>query len=335
MLDHGGNLDDAVRRYGRPREAWLDLSTGINPHSYPVPALAADVWHRLPETDVLLLQAAEKYYGASPLLAVAGTQAAIQALPRLRGPSRVTVPSIAYAEHAHHWKQNGHTVRELPYAELASVVDDCDVMVVCNPNNPTGESVAPAILRDWAKRLAARGGWLIVDEAFGDVTPELSIAALTASAASAEFPGLIVLRSIGKFFGLAGLRLGFVAAEADLLARLRDMLGPWTVSGPAQQIGTAALTDTAWQSQMCDRLREEGARLHALLASHGIAANGCALYQYWPEKHAADFADRMARHGIWIRQFTHGVRLGLPPDEAGWQRLQHALADWQSSQGNA
>lgn len=335
MLDHGGNLDAAVRRYGRPREDWLDLSTGINPHPYPVPSLAAGAWHRLPETDAMLLQAAEKYYGASPLLAVAGTQAAIQALPRLRSSSRVIVPSIAYAEHAHHWQQNGHTVRELPYTELASVVDDCDVMVVCNPNNPTGESVAPAILRDWAKRLAARGGWLIVDEAFGDVTPELSIAALTASAASAEFPGLIVLRSIGKFFGLAGLRLGFVAVEADLLARLRDMLGPWTVSGPAQQIGTAALTDTAWQSQMRDRLREEGARLHALLASHGIAANGCALYQYWPEKHAADFADRMARHGIWIRQFTHGVRLGLPPDEAGWQRLQQALADWQSSQGNA
>lgn len=329
MLDHGGNLHDAVRRYGRPREDWLDLSTGINPHPYPAPALAADAWHRLPETDAVLLQAAEKYYGASPLLAVAGTQAAIQALPRLRGPSQVIVPSIAYAEHAHHWKKNGHAVRELPYAELETAIDDGDVMVVCNPNNPTGETVAPAMLRDWAQRLAARGGWLIVDEAFGDMTPESSVAAL------ADAPGLIVLRSAGKFFGLAGLRLGFVAAEAALLARLRDMLGPWAVSGPAQQIGAAALADAAWQAQTRNRLREESTRLHALLALHGIAAAGCALYRYWPEKRAADFADRMARHGIWIRQFTHGVRLGLPPDEAGWRRLQHALADWQSSQGNA
>lgn len=328
MLDHGGNLHDAVRRYGRPREDWLDLSSGINPHPYPAPALAADAWHRLPETDAVLLQAAEEYYGASPLLAVAGTQAAIQALPRLRGPSRVIVPSIAYAEHAHHWKRNGHAVCELPYAELATAIDDCDVMVVCNPNNPTGESIAPTILHDWARRLAARGGWLIVDEAFGDVTPELSVAA------SATVPGLIVLRSVGKFFGLAGLRLGFVAAEAGLLERLRDMLGPWAVSGPAQQIGAAALRDTAWQSQMRERLREEGARLHALLALHGVVASGCALYQYWPEKSAALFVDHMALHGIWIRQFSHGVRLGLPPDEAGWQRLQHALADWQSSQGS-
>lgn len=328
MLDHGGNLNDAIQRYGRPREDWLDLSTGINPHPYPVPALAIDAWHRLPESHDALLQAARDYYRAASILPVAGTQAAIQALPRLRAKSRVVMPAITYAEHAHQWKNHGHIVHEVPYAELVNAVDEYDVVLVCNPNNPTGETVSSETLHAWAQRLALRGGWLIVDEAFGDVMPEYSVAPL------ADAPGLIVLRSIGKFFGLAGLRLGFVAAEAALLQRLHDVLGPWTVSGPAQQIGAAALSDRAWQSRMQTCLQAEGERLLDLLASHNIAADGCALYRYWPEKAPIAFADCMAQRGIWVRRFAHGIRLGLPPDEAGWQRLQSALTGWQSSKEN-
>jgi cobalamin biosynthetic protein CobC len=322
MLDHGGNLNDAVTRYGRPREQWLDLSTGINPHPYPVPALPADAWHRLPEFDQALSQAAQSYYGAPQLLPVAGTQAAIQALPRLRACSRVVMAAPSYSEHQHRWRQCGHDVREVPYANLELAIDECDVMVVCNPNNPTGEHIAPSALLRWAERLSARGGWLIVDEAFGDTTPEWSVAAATSR------PGLIVLRSVGKFFGLAGLRLGFVAAHADLLNRLADLLGPWMVSGPAQQIGAAALSDRVWQTAMRRQLRDSGARLHQLLAAHGITAAGTALYQYWSDAHAAQFAEHMARRGIWVRLFAHGVRLGLPPDEEGWQRLTQALIAW-------
>ena len=327
MLEHGGNLDDAIRRYGRPRDAWLDLSTGINPHGWPVPSLSVDAWHRLPESNTHLLEAARACYGASSVLPVAGTQAAIQSLPRLRTQSRVVTASPAYAEHAHRWRLAGHVVREMPYAQLESAVDDCDVMVVCNPNNPTGETVAPGVLKRWADKLAARGGWLIVDEAFGDVTPELTVAS------AASIPGLIVLRSVGKFYGLAGLRLGFVIADEALLEKLHEAIGPWTVSGPAQQIGAAALSDSAWQSAMRTRLLAEGSRLQELLSAHDIASTGCALYQYWPEQQVAAFADCMAQHGIWIRPFAHGVRLGLPPDENGWQRLQQALTSWKSSQG--
>lgn len=325
MLSHGGNLQEAVIRFGRPREQWLDLSTGVNPQSYPIPALAADAWHRLPESSPTLLAAARAYYHARELLPVAGTQAAIQALPRLRSPSRVVVAAPAYAEHAHHWAQHGHTMREIAYDALASAVDDCDVMVVCNPNNPTGAVIEPDVLLAWADRLASRGGWLVVDEAFGDTSPQLSIAAW------AHWRGLIVLRSIGKFFGLAGVRLGFVAAHADLLTMLADMLGPWTVSGPAQEIGSAALLDQPWQDAMRRHLLRSGARLHALLADHGISASGSALYQWWPEPHAEAFWRHMATHGIWVRLFAQGAagtRLGLPPDEAGWQRLTQALEEW-------
>lgn len=325
MLEHGGNLRDAAVHFGRDLADWIDLSTGLNPHGYPTPAIAAQAWHRLPEADPKLLQAAARYYGAPSLLAVAGTQAAIQALPQLRAPSRVVVAAPSYAEHAHHWAKHDHTMHQVPYAGLDAALPDCDVLVVCNPNNPTGATVAPVRLLGWADQLAARGGWLVVDEAFADTDPALSIAAHSGRT------GLIVLRSIGKFFGLAGARVGFVAAEAALLARLADALGPWTIGGPAQQIGIAALTDAAWQSATFERLALDGARLHALLARHGISAQGTALFQWWPEPRARAFWQHMAERGIWVRLFTHGacgIRIGLPADDKAWRLLGAALTDW-------
>lgn len=330
MLEHGGNLRQAAARFGRPFEEWLDLSTGINPQPYPVPALASHAWHRLPEIDPELATAAEAYYGAPRMLPVAGTQTAIQALPRLRGRSNVIVAAPSYAEHAYCWQQAGHVVREVPYDLLEQNVDEGDIVVVCNPNNPTGAIIEPGRLLAWAERLSARNGWLVVDEAFGDVSRYTSVACYT------DRPGLIVLRSVGKFFGLAGLRLGFVAAEKDLLSRLAEWIGPWSVSGPAQDIGRIALNDYTWQRQMREQLLQSGERLHCLLHEHGIAASGCALYQWWREPQPEAFHLHMARRGIWVRLFpdkARGIRIGLPPDEAGWQRLQQALAAWAGRTG--
>jgi cobalamin biosynthetic protein CobC len=329
MLEHGGNLNEAVRMYGRPRAEWLDLSTGINPHAYPVPSLPADAWHRLPEPDAGLVEAAMDYYRAPSILPVAGTQAAIQAFPLLRGTSRVVVAAPAYAEHAHCWQRAGHAMHEVAYEELNAAVDSCDVMVVCNPNNPTGATVDPETLLRWADVLAARGGWLVVDEAFCDTTPQSSIAF------ASNRPGLIVLRSVGKFFGLAGARLGFVAAEQELLKRLADHLGPWSVSGPAQQIGRTALADTRWQATMREHLLKAGERLRYLLAANGIETSGSALYRWWLEENAEAFRRHMAGHGIWVRLFTRGaggIRVGLPADEIGWQCLADALEEWHAKE---
>lgn len=323
MLEHGGNLRDAARYYGR--DDWIDLSTGINPHGYPAPAPSPGAWLRLPEPDPALLAAACAYYCAPQLLPVAGTQAAIQALPRLRAPSRVAVSAPSYAEHAHHWGQHGHQLRQVAYAELEAAVDVSDVVVVVNPNNPTGETIAPERLLDWATRLQAHGGWLIVDEAFGDTTTALSVAM------HASQPGLIVLRSIGKFFGLAGLRLGFVAAHDSLLRDLADLLGPWTISGPAQEIALAALTDSVWQHATRTSLCQSGERMTHLLLEHGIASSGTALFRWWPQMQPQDFHAHMAARGIWCRLFrdaARGIRVGLPAGEPEWHRFEHALHEW-------
>lgn len=323
MLEHGGNLRGAARRYGR--EDWIDLSTGINPWGYPVPPIAADAWHRLPEPDPALVAAACAWYGAPLLLPVAGTQAAIQALPRLRPPSRVTVSAPSYAEHAHHWGRHGHTLRQVSYAELDEAIEHSDVLVLCNPNNPTGATVPAAQLLDWAERLGRRGGWLVVDEAFGDTAPGLSVAAHSAQ------PGLVVLRSVGKFFGLAGLRLGFVGAHPTLLDALADLLGPWAVSGPAQSIALAALQDSAWQERTQLRLHGAGECMRALLRAHCIEASGTPLFHWWPQARPEDFHEHLASHGIWCRLFpqaARGIRLGLPANEDEWLRLARALEEW-------
>lgn len=327
MLEHGGKLRDAASRFGRDLADWIDLSTGLNPHGYPAPAIAADAWQRLPESDPRLRQYAARYYNAPSLLAVAGTQAAIQALPQLRPPSRIVVAAPSYAEHAHHWAKHGHAMRQIPYADLEAALPECDVMVVCNPNNPTGATVPPARLLDWAAQLAARGGSLVVDEAFADTDPALSVAAHSAH------PGLIVLRSIGKFFGLAGARVGFVGAESALLSQLADILGPWAVSGPAQQICIAALADSGWQAATLVRLTGDGARLRSLLAAYGIEAQGTALFQWWPEPEAERFWRHMAERGILVRLFSQaarGIRIGLPQDETAWRRLEAALNEWKA-----
>lgn len=336
MLEHGGNLQEAARRFARPVKEWLDLSTGINPRFYPVPAVSNDAWHRLPEKLPALTEAAQTFYGAVEMLAVAGTQAAIQTLPRLRlqnrGVAQVVVAAPSYAEHAYQWRQRGHQVQECAYDVLESMVALADVLVVCNPNNPTGETIAAATLLRWAAQMAERGGWLIVDEAFADTMDGLSVASASAQ------PGLIVLRSVGKFFGLAGLRVGFVAAHANLLAQLENMLGPWNISGPAQEIACAALQDTAWQTETRFHLQEQGARLQSLLSTYGITSTGTALFQWCSDAALQGQTEQLWRHlakqGIWVRLFreaARGLRFGLPPDEAGWQKLSVTLNSWRKN----
>jgi len=327
MLEHGGRLRAAAQRYGIPLSDWLDLSTGIAPEPWPVPAIPLDAWARLPEEGDGLAEAACACYGAAHALPVAGSQAAIQALPQLFAPGRVGVLTPSYAEHAQAWQRGGHRLVRLAAEDIEAQLDTLDVLVLANPNNPTGERFEPSRLLDWQARLEQRGGCLLVDEAFMDCTPGYSLAAYS------QRPGLIVLRSFGKFFGLAGIRLGFVLAEAALLARLHERLGPWTVGGPARALGRQVLgpAGSAARERRARQLQAAGERLAGLLSAHGLApAGGTALFQWLRTPQAARLHDFLARRGILVRRFETpaSLRFGLPADEAGWQRLARALADY-------
>lgn len=319
MLEHGGKLLAAAARYGIEKDNWLDLSTGINPAGWPVPAIPAAAWQRLPETEDGLLEAAAAYYGSAAVLPVAGSQAAIQTLPRLRTACRVGVPHPAYAEHAHAWRAAGHAVVAW---DAGQNIDPLDVLVLVHPNNPSGQTYTRAQLLDWHARLATRGGWLVVDEAFIDATPTESLADVCPR------PGLIILRSLGKFFGLAGARVGFVLAEPTVLEALDDRLGPWAVSAPSRWVARAALADIAWQQAARAALPAAGARLATLLRDHGLVpSGGTALFQWVRTPDAADWHERLAQQGILTRLFADppSLRFGLPQYETDWTRLAATL----------
>lgn len=322
MLEHGGRLRNAARQYGIAEADWLDLSSGLAPWPFDVPAIPLRAWARLPETDDGLEQAACDYYGALDVLPVAGSQMAIQLLPRLRRSGKVGVLSPCYAEHAEAWRRSGYIVREVLEAEVDFFLDSLDVLVVVNPNNPTGLSLNPERLLDWHARLAQRGGWLVVDEAFMDITPALSLAAYTHQV------GLIVLRSFGKFFGLAGVRLGFVLAERRLLKLLAEQVGPWAVSGPTRMLGQACLLDSAAHADQRQRCEATSQRLALLLERHGFKPQGgCGLFQWLVTEHAQGLHDFMAHRGILLRLFvsTSSLRFGLPADDSEFLRLEQAF----------
>lgn len=323
LLHHGGRLHAAAARYGIPLAQWLDLSTGINPNGWPVEGLPPSVWARLPEDGDGLEQVAQACYGASDILPVAGSQAAIQALPRLRACSRVGVLHPGYGEHAHAWRGSGHRVVPVAAESVDCELARLDVLVLIHPNNPTGVRFPTHRLLHWHSRLAARGGWLVVDEAFMDASPEHSLCAYS------DRPGVIVLRSLGKFFGLAGARVGFVAAHTELLKGLNSLLGPWTVSAPARLIAVRALRDRDWQASARQHLAVESGKLTALLQRHGLAPDGGTdLFQWVCTPRARMLHRELARRGILTRLFTEpsSLRFGLPGSDAHRERLDGALA---------
>jgi cobalamin biosynthetic protein CobC len=323
MLEHGGRLRSASAQYGIPLEKWLDLSTGINPNSFPVPNIPASLWARLPEEDDGLEQAARDYYAAESILPVAGSQAAIQVLPMLRQSCRVGVLHPGYAEHAHAWKCSGHHVSQVTTQDINDVVPKLDVLVIIHPNNPTGACFSVKQLMAWHEQLLSRDGWLVVDEAFMDATPENSLVPFSSRR------GLIVLRSLGKFFGLAGSRVGFVCAQEELLEQLKNRLGPWAVNAPARWVACAALKDHMWQRATRNKLHSDGIRLHALLTQYEFAPDGgCELFQWVKTPQAVSWYDRLATQGILTRLFLEpcSLRIGLPGSEQEWQRLDITLA---------
>jgi cobalamin biosynthetic protein CobC len=322
---HGGNLNAARRLFPNAPEPWIDLSTGINPVPWPVADIPHSAWTRLPEpSDLATLEAAARAaYGAGPaaeIVPAPGTQAIIQWLPHLFPARRVGILGLTYGEHAQSWRAGG---ADIIAAHSLADFDGCDAGVIVNPNNPDGRLIPPVELAALAERFAKRGGLLVVDEAFMDVIrPAASLVPTLPDRA-------IILRSFGKTFGLAGLRLGFAVASPEIGESLRRALGPWAVSGPAIEIGRAALSDKAWLDATTRRLTEEVTRLDTLLIRAGFSvAGGTPLFRLAERPDAGAWFDRLGRAGILTRPFPvrpSALRFGIPCTLSGWERLEVAL----------
>jgi cobalamin biosynthesis protein CobC len=327
MLVHGGRLRIAANEENISLEKWLDLSTGISPFSYPVPPIEQRWWHRLPEDEDDLPRAAEDYFGVdrSNILAVAGSQAAIQTLPRMFSAGAVGVLRPSYNEHEHAWRVAGHRVFEFDSAEeLTRAETGLDTVIICNPNNPTGYSWDRQAIELLANKLTDRGGRLIVDEAFIDATPDMSAADLIRT------QRIIILRSLGKFFGLAGVRVGFVLAAKEILAQLAEQLGPWTIAGPSRYVAACALSDSAWQSQQRIRLKSLSEQLTKVLESGGLnSGGGTEYFRYVRSSQSKQIFQQLRKRAILTRVFEKhdGLRFGLPASSLDLRRLAEALCD--------
>jgi len=297
LFRHGGDINAARAVFPGAPEPWIDLSTGINPEPYPIPALDPSCWARLPDpSEVADLQAvAAARYGcaAEEVVVAPGTQALLQWLPRLFPAARVAIPGPTYGGHASAWRAAG--------AEI--VADGAAHEVVVTPNNPDGRRAPLASLRRRAERLQL----LVVDEAFADFEPE--------SLAADPPPNTVVLRSFGKTYGLAGARLGFAIARESLARRLREALGPWAVGGPTLALGRAALADKDWLEAARLRLMADGAWLDAQLQAAGFeVVGGTLLFRLVSTAKAADRFRKLGEAGILVRPFSYRpdwLRLGI------------------------
>lgn len=326
---HGGRLHAAADLFSIPLAQWLDLSTGINPYSWQPPDIPLSVWQRLPDSYAELESAAHHYYGAE-VLSIPGSQWAIQTLPSLFPQARTWIPSEGYEEHRYWWQKLGHEIRL--YDDLSSLpLQKHDVVVVINPNNPTTNRYERDELIALADTLNILQGTLLVDEAFMDATPEASV-----FAGNSTLPAnLIVLRSMGKFFGLAGMRLGFIYCNEHLQQTLRSVLGPWAVSHPAAYVASLALQDTHWQQQNRLRLAQSSIKLKAILLEHfdqhSISCDTLFCTLQLESNKAAQLYNHCAQQGVLLRLFEQWgkIRIGLTT-KPGLQRLQSALQCWNS-----
>ncbi len=314
--DHGGGLDAAIAQYGGDRADWLDLSTGINPQPYPAPELSPYAWTALPDKAAQdrLITAARAFWNVpaeAEVVAAPGASALIARLPMLAERPGAYIPTPTYNEHRAAFDA---------HAPGAASDDNAPSHVYVHPNNPDG--------RLWPAMVMGKAPLTIIDESFCDVAPDDSHIALTAR------PGVVVLKSFGKFWGMAGLRLGFAIGHPDTLRpahgpSLPEMLGPWAVSGPALEIGATALEDQAWAAATRARLAQDALRLDAIMSMAGAhALGGTDLFRLFDVEDAAHWQDRLAKAHIWSRTFPYAgswLRLGMPTPE-GWAQLGQAIA---------
>lgn len=331
MPEHGGKLLQAAEHYGIDLKHWLDLSTGINPNGWePSKPIPSKVWNRLPENNDGLEQAAEDYYGSNSFILTAGSQAAIQLLPQVLKPAirgKVGIIEPGYNEHSHAWRHTDYQVDSLRPEQIMQLdgrmLEAYQTLVIINPNNPSGHSFDPEYLLSLHHQLRQRKGYLIVDEAFIDSTPKQSLI-------NKDMPeGLIVLRSLGKFFGLAGLRVGALFAEQKILSLMESSLGPWSIAHPSRHLAKLALSDTEWQTTTRHQLAAQSQRLNDLLSQHGLKPNGsAALFQWVQTTLAFDIHQQLAKQAVFTRYFEKpaSLRFGLPGSEAQWDHLEIALS---------
>ena len=323
---HGGDLSSAISVYGGRREKWLDLSTCINQSPYPFMGISRSDCYRLPDSGDYdeCIGAARRAWGVSDsghIVLGSGSQSIIQVLPYLFEPQDVSIVGYTYSEHSICWSRAGHRVYVSDRPETAESTSK--IVIVVNPNNPDGRTWDD--LYPLSRRLSMRGGVLIVDEAFCDLTPDLSLV-------GSVDDHLVVLRSLGKFYGLAGLRFGAAICGASLSERLLSRLGPWSVSVPALFLATKALSDVRWRTRSLQKLGYARSTFGSLLGEYNLEIiGGTNLFALIEHPRVPAIFDHLANRHILARKFVdrpNWLRFGIPTKRGRLNRLRRALSSF-------
>ncbi|MEP0520734.1 MAG: aminotransferase class I/II-fold pyridoxal phosphate-dependent enzyme [Hyphomicrobiales bacterium] len=326
-MQHGG---EPPYINGSDKDSWLDLSTGINPTPYPIPTLSNTDWQTLPlkrDLEALLLAARVAYDIPKKIEVMAGpgTEALIWQLPNIIvGSANIIGPT--YSSHSASWSHWNSVPTSISSNEPWPTHKH---LVLVNPNNPTGNFINADKLISFAKKLNP-GCILVIDEAFMDCTPELSVIPHL----SPDLP-ILVLRSFGKFFGLAGLRLGFAVGPPNLIRQLNARFGDWSVSGPALQIGKQALDDHKWQGLMRDHLQGRMNQLYGFLKRPDTVLGRTNLFLLYQHQQAKRLHNFLARQKIWTRIFLDQpdwIRFGVPGSIKDFSRLAQGFYDFYESE---
>lgn len=332
-MKHGGNKNEAARAYGIEPAEMIDLSTGISPNPYPLSLSQLDLSDliELPQEDKAaslknIMRKAWSVPDSAEIALASGSGALISLIPHIhKGDMRqVYCPEPAYSEHPMAWQRAGF--RMIPY-EAGTIpeiyLNKTAAIIAVQPGNPMGHCASPDAWLELMEKAAAHKVMIIMDEAFIDLMPEQSLVPYLGR------KGLIVIRSFGKFYGLAGVRLGAAIGHPDDITALEDLLGPWPVSAMAVQFAAEAMSDHGWADDQRDWCATQMASLKKELMARGITIiGGTDLYVLIEIEDAKTLQDKLARAGFWTRIFEHypnWMRLGLARDDAATTRFLKAL----------
>ena len=323
MLLHGGNIYYYSEKYGIPPERILDFSASINPLGAPKAALKAikdalPMLANYPDPSVGELKeavSAETGVGFESILAGNGSTELIYLFPRYFRPKTALVLAPTFSDYSRALALSGCAVRHFGLREADGFVPDmarlekaaagADLVVLCNPNNPTGTLLERDALSRLAGTLVGAGKQVVIDEAFIEYAPGESLIR-----EAAKRRGLIVLRNFTKFYGMPGLRLGYLCAHPSLVKKLDEAKEPWSVNTLAVKAAVAALSDKGFTRKSLRVFREEQAFMLGALGNIGgvkvFPSSANFFLVRLPENaEAGPLSERMAEKGILIRDCSN------------------------------
>ena len=329
-FSHGGDIYAFARIKGVEVEDVLDFSASINPLGMP-PAARCAFRRALRQVNSYpepyaesLTQTLAEYHGlaASQVLAGNGSTHLIYLLARALHVQRVVLIAPLFSEHASAFRANGAHVRYVTLRPPSFILDlaevektmrreQPDALVLTNPNSPTGALTPREQVRALVQLCRGTQTRLLVDEAFIDWTEEGSVKQI-----AAQDDGVIVLRSLTKFFALPGLRVGYVLASPKVIRKLQAQIEPWAVNVVAQAVGIACVQDQHFIKHSRSFMYKERAWLSTQLSqTPGLrvfpaSANFLLLQTKGKGFSASSLAEHLAQEKILIRVCDNFVGLG-------------------------